>query len=43
MKIYNTDFDILSDIARLKELYSFCLWIVRENKKDIIFYKYWKK
>lgn len=34
MKIYNTDFDILADIARLIELYSPQLQIVWESTKD---------
>lgn len=34
MKIYNTDFDILADIARLIELYSPQLRIVWEGEKD---------
>lgn len=39
MKIYNTDFDILADIARLIELYS-QLQIVWESGKDNSVYRH---
>lgn len=40
MKIYNTDFDILADIARLIELYSSQLDIVWENRKASSVYRH---
>lgn len=40
MKIYNTDFDILVDIARLIELYSPPLRIVWESGEDNSVYRH---
>lgn len=40
MKIYNTDFDILADIARLIELYYSQLEIAWESKKASSVYRH---